>query len=312
MTELSLTGLKVLREVAARGSFTAAAESLGYTQSAVSRQVAALERAAGTPLFDRAARGARLTDAGEVLLQRAGTVIDELDAAQQELAGMADPASGRLRVGAFPTAVAALVPRTIAEFRLGQPGVRLSLREGSTPTQLKRLLSGSLEVAVIGFLPGAKVTTDRRISVEHLLDDPLLLAVGQEHPLARRRTVDLDTLAAESWIAASTDASDTMLGAWQWAEWKPRVELVAKEWTAKLGLVAAGLGVTLVPGLAAPAVRPDVALVRIRSAPASRQVLVATRSGQERSVAAAQFSELLHDTAAQLSTELRDRLSATR
>jgi DNA-binding transcriptional LysR family regulator len=90
------------------------------------------------------------------------------------------------------------------------------------------------------------------------------------------------------------------------------VELVAKEWTAKLGLVAAGLGVTLVPGLAAPAVRPDVALVRIRSAPASRQVLVATRSGQERSVAAAQFSELLHDTAAQLSTELRDRLSATR
>jgi DNA-binding transcriptional LysR family regulator len=90
------------------------------------------------------------------------------------------------------------------------------------------------------------------------------------------------------------------------------VDLIAKEWTAKLGLVAAGLGVTLVPGLAADAVRPDVALVRIRSGPASRQVLVATRSGQERSGAVALFSELLHDTAALLRAELRDRVTARR
>jgi DNA-binding transcriptional LysR family regulator len=312
MAELSLTGLRVLREVAARGSFTAAAESLGYTQSAVSRQAAALERAAGTPLFERAARGVRLRDAGETLLQRAGTVLDELDAAQQELAGMAEPATGRLRVGAFPTAVAALVPRAIAGFRRRQPGVRMSLREGGTPSQLKRLYSGSVDVAVIGFLPGGQVTRDRRISLEHLIDDPLLLAVGQEHPLARRRTVDLDSLACESWIAASADASDTMIGAWQWADWHPQVDMIAKEWTAKLGLVAAGLGVTLVPGLAAAAVRPDVALVRIRSGPASRQVLIATRSGHERSASAALFSELLHDTAAQLSAELRERLAARR
>jgi DNA-binding transcriptional LysR family regulator len=312
MAELSVTGLRVFREVAARGSFTAAAESLGYTQSAVSRQVAALEGSAGTPLFERGARGVRLTNAGETLLQHAGTVLDDLDAAQQELAGMAEPATGRLRIGAFPTAVAALVPRAMAEFRRGQPGVRTSLREGGTPSQLKRLFSGSVDVAVIGFLPGGHVTRDRRISLEPLIDDPLLLAVGPGHPLARRRTVDLDSLAGESWIAASADASDTMIGAWQWADWQPRVDLIAKEWTAKLGLVAAGLGVTLVPGLAAAAVRPDVALVRIRSGPASRQVLVATRSGQERSASAALFSELLHDTAAQLSTELRERLAARR
>ncbi len=312
MAELSLTGLRVLREVAARGSFTAAAESLGYTQSAVSRQVAALESAAGTALFERAARGVRLTDAGETLLQRAGTVLDQLDAAQQELAGMVDPGTGRLRVGAFPTAVAALVPRAIAEFRRRQPGVRTSLREGGTPSQLKRLFSGSVDVAVIGFLPGGHVTRDRRISLEHLIDDPLLLAVGPEHPLARRRTVDLDSLAGESWIAASADASDAMIGAWQWADWQPQVDLIAREWTAKLGLVAAGLGVTLVPGLAAAAVRPDVALVRIRSERASRQVLVATRSGRERSASATLFSELLQDSAAQLNTKLRERLTARR
>lgn len=309
MAELSLTGFGVLREVAALGSFTAAARSLGYTQSAISRQVAALESAAGTTLFDRTARGVRLTDAGEALLLRAGTVLDEVDAARQELAGMAEPATGRLRVGAFPTAVAALVPRAIAEFRRRQPGVRISLREGGTPTQLKRLYSGSVDVAVIGFLPGGQITRDGRISVENLTDDPLLLAVGQEHPLARRRTVDLDSLAGESWVAASTDASDTMIGAWQWADWRPRVDLIAKEWTAKLGLVAAGLGVTLVPGLAAAAVRPDVALVRIRSGPASRQVLIATRSGNQRSSVSALFGELLHDTAAQLNAELRDRIT---
>jgi DNA-binding transcriptional LysR family regulator len=308
MAELSLTGLRVLREVAARGSFTAAAESLGYTQSAVSRQVAGLESASGMALFERTARGVRLTNAGDALLQRAGTVLDEVDAAQQELAGMADVATGRLRVGAFPTAVAALVPRAMATFSRRQPGVRISLREGGTPTQLKRLSAGSLDVAVIGFLPGGEVTRDSRLSLEHLIDDPLLLAVGPEHRLARRRTVDLDDLAGESWIAASTDASDTMIGAWQWADWRPRVDLIAREWTAKLGLVAAGLGVTLVPGLAATAVRPDVALVRVRSGPASRQVLIATRSGHERSAPATLFAELLHDSAAELNGGLRERL----
>jgi DNA-binding transcriptional LysR family regulator len=308
MAELSLIGLRVLREVASQGSFTAAAGSLGYTQSAVSRQVAGLETAAGMPLFERTARGVRLTSAGELLLQRAGTVLDEIDAAEQELSGLADPGTGRLRVGAFPTAVAALVPRAMAALGQRRPGVRISLREGGSPTQLKRLSAGSLDVAVIGFLPGGEVTADRRISLEPLLDDPLLLAVGPQHRLARRRTVDLDDLAGESWIAASADASDTMIGAWQWAEWRPRVDLIAREWTAKLGLVAAGLGVTLVPGLAATAVRPDVALVRVRSGPASRQVLLATRSGDESSVLATAFGELLHDTAAELSAELRERL----
>jgi DNA-binding transcriptional LysR family regulator len=309
MAEISLTGLRVLREVATQGSFTAAAQTLGYTQSAISRQVAGLENAAGMRLFERTARGVRLTGAGDALLQRAGTVLDEVDAAKQELSGMAELATGRLRVGAFPTAVAALVPRAMATLTRRQPGIRISLREGGTPTQLKRLSSGSLDLAVIGFLPGGEVTRERRVSFERLIDDPLLLAVGPEHRLARRRTVDLDDLAGESWIAASSDASDTMIGAWQWADWRPRVDLIAREWTAKLGLVAAGLGVTLVPGLAAAAVRPDVALIRIRSA-ASRQVLIATRSGHERTAPATLLAELLHDVAAELSAELRERLRA--
>jgi DNA-binding transcriptional LysR family regulator len=309
MAELSLTGLRVLREVAASGSFTAAAESLGYTQSAVSRQVAGLETAAGTRLFERTARGVSLTDGGEALLRRAGTVLDEVDAAQRELEGMSRLASGRLRVGAVPTAVAALLPRTLRAFRERHPGVDASLREGSTSSQIRRLVTGSADVAVIGILPQQRAPRDRRITLEHLIDDPLLLAVGLDHPLARRRTVNLDDLVSERWIAGSAKADDSMLGAWQWAEWQPRVELIAKEWTAKLGLVAAGLGVTLVPGLAADGVRSDVALIRIRSdRPASRTVLVARRAADEPPHVRA-FVDLLHEVASELTTELQRRIA---
>jgi DNA-binding transcriptional LysR family regulator len=310
MAELSLTGLRVLREVAARGSFTAAAESLGYTQSAVSRQVAALEGAAGVALFRRGARGVSLTDAGSALLRRAGAVLDEVDAARRELEGLSARATGRLRVGAFPTAVAALLPRALARFRAGQPGVEVSLREGSTPSQLRRIGAESADVAVVGVLPGGRLQRDRLIALEHLVDDPLLLAVGPDHRLARRRSVDLDELASESWIAAGPKADDTFLGAWQWAEWRPRVDFVAREWTAKLGLVAANLGVTLVPGLAAGAVRPDVGLVRIRSErAATRQVLVATRAGSEQIAPVPAFVERLHEAAAELAAELQSRLA---
>jgi DNA-binding transcriptional LysR family regulator len=308
MGDLTLPGLKVLREVAEQGSFTAAARSLGYTQSAISRQVAGLEEAAGAELFERTSRGVRPTDAGEALVRRAGTVIDELDTARREIAGISQRATGRLRVGAFPSAVASLVPRALAALRSRHPEVEVSLREGGTATQLKRLASGSVDVAVIGSLPGGESKRDRRASVEHLADDPLLLAVGAGHPLARRRTVEIDDLAEESWIAATPQASDTMIGAWQWAEWSPRVELIARDWTAKLGLVAAGLGVTLVPGLAADAIRADVRLVRIRSArKVSRAVRIATRSGAD-PFFVADFAELLHETAVEMTAELQRRI----
>jgi DNA-binding transcriptional LysR family regulator len=308
MADLSLTGMRVLREVAARGSFTAAAESLGYTQSAVSRQVAALESAAGTPLFERRSRGVRTTDAGAALLRRATTVLDEVEQARRELEGFSPTASGRLRVGAFPTAAAALVPRALAGFRRRWPGIEVDLRDGSSPSQVRRVGSGSVEVAVVSVLPGGRKLGDRRVTLTHLVDDPLLLAVGREHRLARRRSVDIDDLAGETWVAATPKADDTFLGAWQWADWRPTVGFVAREWTAKLGLVAGNLGVTLVPGLAADAVRADVALVRLRGAKAaSRKVFVATRSGADPTPAVSSFAEQLHEAAGELQSDLLRR-----
>ncbi|XVV06792.1 LysR family transcriptional regulator [Actinosynnema sp. CA-248983] len=298
MAEFTLIGLRVLREVATRGTFTAAAEALGYTQSAVSRQVAALESAAGTPLFDRTARGVRLTAAGHVLRRHADAVLDQVDSARRELDGVRG-SRGRLRVGAFPTAVASLVPQAIVAYRSAHPGTELVLREGLTPTQLRRLRARTVDLAVVATLPG--VPAEEGLTFEPLLDDVLLLAVARDHALAGRGAVGLAELAGQRWIAGSHDPSDTFLAAWPDP---PRVEYAVREWTAKLGLVAAGLGVTLVPGLAAPAVRPDVALVRVRDPQARRTVVIATRADDGGHA----FADALHDVAAQLSVQLRHRL----
>jgi DNA-binding transcriptional LysR family regulator len=308
MNDFSVVGLRVLCEVAARGSFTAAADSLGYTQSAISRQVAALEVVAGVRLFERASRGVVLTDAGSVLLRHATGVIDRLDVAKRELSGVGAGASGRLRVGAFPTALAALLPRALAAYRAGHAGVRVSLREGTTPTQLRQLASGASELAVVGLKAG-QPPGDERVAFESLLEDPLLLAVATGHRLARQRTVDLDDLAGEHWIAGSSNADDTLLGVWPSLSWRPHVAFIAREWTAKLGLVAAGLGVTVLPGLAAVAVRKDVALVRVRGTqPAVRAIALATPAGSELPAHVRALADALQDVAGEIAIELQQRV----
>jgi DNA-binding transcriptional LysR family regulator len=308
MAELTLVGLRILRAVADRGSFTAAAASLGYTQSAVSRQVAAMEAAAEAPLFERAPRGVRVTEAGRVLLEHAGAVLDQVNAAERDLAGLRTLATGRVRLGAFATSVAALVPRALAAFRARHPGVTVALREGNSGSQVKRIASGSADLAVVGVLPGSALEQDGQVVLEPLMDDPLLLAVPLGHRLARRRIVHVDSLADENWVAGSTDLRETLLGAWRWSSWEPDVRYVAREWTAKLGLVAAGLGVTLVPSLAATAVRRDVALLRLRSdQPATRTIVLATRARADVTPAAAALAETLHETAAELAVDLQRR-----
>src|SRR4051794_27310190 len=122
-SQMTLVGMRVLRAVADRGSFTAAALDLDYTQSAVSRQGAAMETATGAALFERAPRGVRLTEAGRVLLGHAGAVLDEVEAGERDLAGLRSLSSGRVRLGAFATSVAALVPRAVAAFRGRHPSV---------------------------------------------------------------------------------------------------------------------------------------------------------------------------------------------
>lgn len=142
----------MLREVTERGTFTAAAQALGYTQSAVSRQVAALEQATGVRLFDRCSGGVRPTSAGRALLRHAVTALDALDAADRELRGAEDD-TGPVRLGFFPAAGAVLVARALAALRQQLPRTRVMTREGTTPSLVRSLRTGTLDLALLSSRP---------------------------------------------------------------------------------------------------------------------------------------------------------------
>jgi DNA-binding transcriptional LysR family regulator len=282
MAYVQIESLEVFRSVARYGSITTAAQALGYTQSAVSRQIAVLEAQTGTRLFDRLPRGVALTDEGRCLLPHAEAMLDRLATARGDLDALRGLGGGRLRVGAFPTAVAELVPRALATFREAYPDVGLSLVEGRTPDLLDRLRAGDADVAVVSTPPDRPLDT-ARFDLHHLLDERLLVAVPRGHRLARRRTVRIAELADDFFIAGSATAEETLLRATLPRGFRPHIDIVAAEWTGKLGCVAAGLGVALVPALAARATPADLALLRLHADDTSvRQVFAATVAGRTR------------------------------
>nr|WP_067795485.1 LysR family transcriptional regulator [Nocardia beijingensis] len=206
MDEFTVAGLRVVREAAACGSFSTAAENLGYTQSAVSRQIALMERAAGRALFERHARGVQPTEAGRIVLRHADVILGELDQARHDIRHLATRPAGRLRIGAFSTAMAALVPRAIAATTARDPRLRISLREGLSARLLTAVARERLDLAVVT----APDTLPSGVVIEPLLDDPLLVAVGSAHPLAGAVSATPDMLRDERWIAGSQEPSATL------------------------------------------------------------------------------------------------------
>ncbi|MFD4505745.1 LysR family transcriptional regulator [Streptomyces sp. NPDC058457] len=300
LPDVSTVWLRVFLDVARHGSFTVAARTLGWTQSAVSRQISSLEAAlGGGPLFDRLPRGVRLTEAGRVLVPHAEAVTEALHGAARELTELREVAGGRLRFGAFATADAALVPQALAAFRARHPGVRLTREEGITPGLLNRLDSGHLDLAVVSTTGRAPLEP---YELHHLLDESLYVAVPADHPLAGATgPVRLGRLAGAEWISGSSRPEGTLLDAALRQGFRPHVTHVVGEWTAKLGYVAAGLGVTLVPALAAASVRQDVALLPVldEGAPA-RAVYAATARGRSLTPAAAAFLGALREAAVRI------------
>ncbi|MGA4683910.1 LysR family transcriptional regulator [Micromonospora sp. AB353] len=292
--------LEVFRTVARHGSITTAARALSFTQSAVSRQIAALEADIGARLFDRLPRGVALTEEGRELLPHAEAVLDRLAAARRDLDDLRGLGRGRLRVGAFPTAVAALVPRAMASFRSDHPEISLSLVEGVTPQLLERLLAEEADVAVVSTSPTGELDRER-FDLRHLLDERLLVAVARDHRLAHRRSVRLADLAEDAFVVGSATAENSLLRASLPSGFSPRVDIVAAEWTGKLGCVAAGLGVALVPALAVRGTPPDIALLRLHPDDESvRQIFAATVRGRTLSPAVTHFLEHLRAEAAHL------------
>jgi DNA-binding transcriptional LysR family regulator len=300
--------LLTFREVAGRGSFTGAAESLQYTQSAISRQIAALEKEVGAPLFDRLPRrGVRLTDAGRSLLPHAEAVLERLASAHGEIAALGRLEAGQLRVGAFPTANAELMPRALALFRARHPAISPSLIEGTSPRQLARLDAGDLHLAVVS--ADARLPLEaERVELVHLLDEPMLVALPRSHRHSGRRSLRLSELAADSWIAGDRTVQDPLRTLAPDLAERGRIEFVAREWTAKQGFVAAGFGVTLVPALAVTTVRRGVSLVALHGddAPA-RAVYLATPKGATTPPAVEAFIPILREVVADLARELSER-----
>ena len=277
-TEFSPTGLRVLREVAHTGSFSAAASSLGYTQSAVSRQVAALEAAAGRRLFDRGRHGVTLTPAGARLLRSAIRVIDEIDSARRELAGE-EIAARTVRLGAFATAAAGLVPRALATL---SPQLKVTLREATTPALTRGLRAGTLDLAVLAQAPPFRPPDAESPALEltTLSERELAVAVPANHPFASARAVEVGQLEGQVWAASRSDAGDTLLGVWPGLAERPDIRYVVRDWLAKLQIVAAGLAITTLAPTITDALPEGVSVVAVRGEPQElRRTVVARRAG---------------------------------
>src|SRR5918997_420259 len=166
---LDVRRMKVLREVAARGSFSAAAEVLSFTQSAVSQQVAALERESGTKLLERGPRGVRLTDAGRALVDHADAILARIEDAEEELAAIAGLRGGRLRMATFQSAGATLVPRAVGEFHRRHPGVELSIIQEELEA-VDKLMTGEVDLALVMGFPDPIPAPAVELDLTKLLD----------------------------------------------------------------------------------------------------------------------------------------------
>lgn len=284
-TEVSSTGLRVLREVAQVGSFSGAAASLGYTQSAVSRQVAALEAATGRRLFDRGRHGVALTDAGRRLLASATRVLDELDAALRDLSGAAT-ALGPVRLGAFPTALIGLVPRALASL---PRELKVSAREGTTPALTRALRAGTLDLAVLARSPPFRPPDEESPALEltTLAERELVIGVPAQHPFAGSGAVDVEQLRGQVWVASRSDAGESLLGVWPGLAERPEIRYVVRDWLAKLEIVGAGLAITTLAPITRDVLPDRVRIVAVRGEPReTRRVVLARRPGPLHSAAA--------------------------
>jgi DNA-binding transcriptional LysR family regulator len=290
---LDVRRLRVLREVAAHGSFSAAADALAFTQPAVSRQIATLEAEAGARLVDRTARGVRLTPAGELLVEHADAILGRLATAESQLEALAELDAGRLRLGSFATAGATLTALSIAAFAEAHPGVELRLIEGRSTETLPLLAAGEIDLAVVTDASG---DAPADVELEHLMDDPFYAALPLGHPLASEPELRIEDLRDETWIEGR-HCADALLKTAHAAGFEPRIAFDCAEWLGKQGLVAAGVGITLIPTLALGTVRDGLVLRSLGPEGPVRRVSIATHAWLSPAPAVAPMKAILRRVA---------------
>jgi DNA-binding transcriptional LysR family regulator len=296
---LDVRRLQVLSEVGRQRSLSAAAAALSYTPSAISQQIRALEREVGVGLVDRSARGAVLTDAGRVLVRYADEIFGLMNAAEEELQAMLGLRAGRLRLGAFSTAGAVLVPRAVTAFRDRYPDVDVRLVELDPEEALPALRAHEIDLALVYQFPVVEELPLDGLAYIPLLDDRLYIALPEGHRLARRRRVKLQDLADEPWIQGVYRGSTVAVlpAACRAAGFEPKIVFRSDDHMAVQGSVASGLGVAVMPELTVPTARRDIAIrpLEVEGDLLTRHVGVALPVADYRPPAVAAMVEILEE-----------------
>jgi DNA-binding transcriptional LysR family regulator len=272
--------LRLLRELAARGTIAATAQACSLTASAVSQQLAQLQREAGVALLIRDGRHLALTEAARVLVARAERILAELERAEAEIAALSTSVSGLVRIGAFPTAASSLVPAAIAASRAEHPELKVLMQQQETREGILALKAGHVDLLLLYEYNQLPRVADPGIELTPLLTEPLLAAIPPSLDRGRDQVRFAD-LAEQPWIAPDSDAElrTCLEQACGQAGFVPQLDHISDDCAVALAFVAAGLGVSLVPPLAAESASADVRLRRVREPRLSRRVSVAARAG---------------------------------
>lgn len=278
---LNVNRLRMLREVASRGSIAAAAEMLFMTPSAVSQQMSVLEREAGVPLLERSGRGVRLTDAGRGLVSHTEEVLAALQRAEADLAAASRGVVGRVRLSAFPTGARAVLVPAIAKLRDDYPNLRVSMIDLEPEEALPQLKAGELDVVLTYEWDLLPTLADAGVEREELFAEPIYLALPATHHLAEKRRIAVADLRDEEWIVGRDQTSmlDLVVAAGKKAGFEPRTDFHSMDFQVILAAVGAGLGVALVPPLALFGSYPDVAIRRVADFELTRTLLTSIRRG---------------------------------
>ncbi|WP_326705836.1 LysR family transcriptional regulator [Streptomyces cyaneofuscatus] len=303
MTEWDVKKLRILRTLRDRGTVTATAEALLMTPSAVSQQLTNLAKQLGVELLEPQGRRVRLTDAAHLVLRHAEAVFAQLERADAELTGYLRGEAGEVRVGAFSTAVPALVVPAVRLLRAeDRPGPDVRVREAEAAQAYELLTAGEVDLA-LSLAAHAPTARDPRFSLFPLLADPLDVALPAGHPLAGAPALRLSDLAADRWIfGGSGPWSEITTAACEAAGFVPEQAHSAAGWTAILALVEADMGIALVPRMASREQRPEGVVMRVLEADQPRRhVVAAVRHGAESGPAVARVLGALTDIAASFS-----------
>jgi len=307
---LDVRRIKVLQEVVSRGSFSAAADALHLSQSAVSQQIATLEREVGVPLLERTSNGPNLTAAGQSLMEHGDAVLCRLEEAERELAQIAGLEGGRLRLASFSTASATLMTRALALFRQRFPKVELQFTEADPEDTFPGLKRGDFDLAVVFDYPAFPLDFSRDVEAELIYEETMRVALPPGHPLAAAKSVRISDLADEDWLCGALPSSCRfqVINLCREAGFEPKIAFQSEDYGVIKGFVAGGLGVSILPELAGG--HPGIELRPVRGQKPVRRIWAVTRESDVRSPAAEQMLGILREVCRAYRDEQPLRLAA--